>query len=869
MSAKAIVWPVLTRYDREHLGRIALPLGGIGTGTVSLGGRGDLRDWEIVNRPAKGFAPKNAFFALWTKAAGKGRRALASDAAARVLEGPPEPWQYEGGFGCAVPNHSLPRFRHCAFEAAYPLGQVLLSDPDVPVAVRLRAFNPLIPADAEASGLPLAVLSFALTNRTPRSVAAAVCGSLENFIGHDGSNGKAEKNVNEFRRTPALAGVFMRSTGVKPDAEQYGTIALTTTAQHAVTYRTAWAKLSWGNSLLDFWDDFGADGRVEERDGGGVDAPTGSLAVRVTLPPRAVKTVTFLLTWHFPNRQTWTPAKKAENAPARAANSKQRLPVAHCEGAAALSPDCVGNHYTEVYADAWDAAEKAAARLAALEQQTASFVRSFCESDLPQVVKEAALYNLSTLRSQTCFRTADGRFYAWEGCGDKGGCCHGSCTHVWNYEHATGFLFGELACLMREVEFLHATRDDGHMSFRVNLPLARAAEGALAAADGQMGCVLKLYRDWQLSGDNAMLAKLWPRARKALEFCWIKGGWDGDRDGVMEGCQHNTMDVEYYGPNPQMCGWYLGALRAAEEMARGVGDAGFAARCRELFENGSAWVDGHLFNGEYYEHEIHPPKDEAAIAPGLRHETMGARNLADPELQLGAGCLVDQLVGQYTAHVCGLGYLLNAAHVKTTLRSIMKHNFRKNLYAHFNHLRSFALCEESALLMATYPKGRRPRLPFPYYNEVMTGFEYTAAAHMLYEGATADGLKVIEAIRARYDGRKRSPFNEAECGHHYGRAMASWAAVLALTGFHYSGVTQTMTFRAVRERTRWFWSTGYAWGTIQQKPAKGGIGVKIAVLHGELKLRRIELTGCGTASLPKRRTIAAGEAVEVVVERGA
>ena len=64
-------WPVLTRYDAAHLSRIALPLGGIGTGTVSLGGRGDLRDWEIVNRPAKGFSPKNAFFALWTRPIGE------------------------------------------------------------------------------------------------------------------------------------------------------------------------------------------------------------------------------------------------------------------------------------------------------------------------------------------------------------------------------------------------------------------------------------------------------------------------------------------------------------------------------------------------------------------------------------------------------------------------------------------------------------------------------------------------------------------------------------------------------------------------------------------------------------------------------
>jgi uncharacterized protein (DUF608 family) len=292
---------------------------------------------------------------------------------------------------------------------------------------------------------------------------------------------------------------------------------------------------------------------------------------------------------------------------------------------------------------------------------------------------------------------------------------------VWNYEQAMAFLFADLAGRMREVEFLQATRDNGHMSFRVNLPLDKKDHWFLAAADGQMGCLMKLYRDWQLSGDDEMLRRLWPMARKALEFCWVPGGWDADRDGVMEGCQHNTMDVEYFGPNGQMGGWYLGALRACEEMARYLGEADFAATCRRLFDSGSRWMDENLFNGEYYEHQIRPPKDASAIAEGLR-SSMGSANVDDPILQLGSACLVDQLVGQYMAHVCGLGYLLNPENVRTTLRSIYRYNFRKEFYSHFNHNRSFVLNDEHALLMATFPRGRRPRQPFPYETEVMTGF---------------------------------------------------------------------------------------------------------------------------------------------------
>ena len=322
--------------------------------------------------------------------------------------------------------------------------------------------------------------------------------------------------------------------------------------------------------------------------------------------------------------------------------------------------------------------------LDSLEADTLRFVEAFCSSDLPEVVKEAALFNLSTLRSQTCFRTPDGRFYGWEGCHDAAGCCLGSCTHVWNYEQSTAFLFGDLAQTMREVEFAHATDENGLMSFRVWLPLARARNFNRAAADGQMGCVMKMYREWQLSGDDARLRALWPDVKKALAFCWVPGGWDADRDGVMEGCQHNTMDVEYFGPNPQMEFWYLGALRAAEEMGPLPGRRhDFAGECRDLYERGSAWTDAHLFNGEYYEHEIRPPQSTVRYR-GRTDRGHGAEGPVEPDYQLGSGCLVDQLVGQYMAHVCGLGYLADSGRVLRSHQSILAYNRLEGFQRHTN-----------------------------------------------------------------------------------------------------------------------------------------------------------------------------------------
>jgi len=824
-----IDWPVLKHYEQDHTYKIAMPIGGIGTGTVSLGGRGNLQDWEIMNRPAKGYNPSSGrenapFFILYTEA--EGVKDL------RLLEGPVPFFLYEGSMGSSCPNHGFPRFRNVSFDAAYPFGQVNLSTPENPLKVKIKSFNPLIPGDIDDSSIPVAVLDFEVTNTSNKEVQFSICGSMQNFIGEDGKEGKAKNNKNTFHENPGFRGILFTSEGVDKKADQWGEMALVTVAKGNVTYRTAWKPERWGSSLLDFWDDMLIDGALENRQDQVSQKPMASLAVKDIILPNETKTIRFLITWYFPNRTAWS------NEPLK-------------------------NFYSTKYTGAWDVAEKTVPELDQLEEKTIRFVKAFCESDLPEAVKEAALFNISTLRTQTCFRLSDGNFYAWEGCTDNEGCCFGSCTHVWNYETATDFLFGELAKLRRSIEFGPATREaDGLMSFRVKLPLSKIPGFSFAAADGQMGSIMKFYLDWQLSGDNEFLKTFYPKVKKAISYAWIKGGWDGDQDGVMEGVQHNTMDVEYYGPNPQMTIWYLGALRAVEEMATYMHDKDMIKKCRQLFKMGSEWVDANLFNGEYYIHKIVVPA--RTDVPKEQIVGMGAEDYGNPDYQLGEGCLVDQLVGQYMSHISGLGYLIKKENASTTLQSIMKYNYVPDLTNHFNCFRSFALGDEAALLMASYPKSR-PENPFPYFTEVMTGFEYTAAVGMLYEGQTENGLKCIENIRNRYNGMKRNPFDEAECGHHYGRAMASWSSILALTGFHYSGVDFKISFNNLTGK--YFWSNGYAYGTVEMKDTKEGKQVNLTVINGNIKIKKIIINGLGSVELPEIKLFQAGDISSFLIRK--
>ena len=814
-------WPVVHRYDADHLDRISLPLGGIGTGTVGLGGRGDLRDFELGNRPGKGFRPDWAFFAI--RAATEGATPVG-----RAVEGPVPLTGYEGAFGSRTPHHGLPRFADCAFEAGYPFGRVRLADDAFPVAVELTGFNPFVLTDVTASSIPVAVLRHRVTNLADKPTAVTIALSMSNFVGANGSSDDVGDNQNTVRTAPGLAGVTLSALGLAPDHEAGGELTmsvLTSTPDGADlewSHRTGWDDRGWGEPILDFWDDLLADGRLEDRMTAAT-RPIASLAAGRILGSGQSTDVTFLLTWSFPNRRAW----RSED---------------HGIDVAEYTNDVIGNAYSLTYPDSWQTAVDLVPRLAELEAASVASLHAVAEADAPPELIEAALFNLSTLRSPTVFRSAEGEYYGWEGVGDRVGSCYGTCTHVWGYEFATSLLFADIARSFRRTQYLRCTDDRGLMSFRAGLPTELSKGWHLAAADGQMACLVHLYLDWKLSGDDTFLRALWPAARRSLEFCWIPGGWDADRDGVMEGVQHNTMDVEYYGPNPQMGSWYLAALRACAEMARAVGEAGFGTECDELAVRGAAWLDANLFNGAYYRHEVRGVADPTTIADGLRHKSMGAVQTADPDLQLADGCLVDQLVGQYASRLVGLGDVLDAGQVETALRTVHRRNFLRSFTDHFNHMRSFVLGDEAAVLMCTYDPELRPARPFPYFNEVMTGFEYTAATGLLQMGAADQALEIIRAVRDRYDGNKRNPFDEAECGHHYARAMASWSAFATWNDIAYDGRTQELIIGEHGPVGQRLWSTGTSFGVWLPTTDPRVLGT-ILVVHGALPLHSVVVGG--------------------------
>lgn len=805
-----------------QLSEIAFPLGGIGTGTVSLGGRGELRDWEIFNRPGKGKIVPFSFVALWTRPQG-------GVGTVKVVEAQVMP-PYRGSFGYKRESaEGLQRFKKARFTGAYPLAHIDFDDESLPVSVSLDAFNPFVPLDVDASSLPAVIFHYHLVSRSRTPVDVSVAFSLLNAIGYDGvAHLDSEvypgfgKNMTRLRQEEIagtkVSGLEMRSEKYDADSPRYGSMALLSPTGD-VSARTAWEGGKWWDPFQKWLDEFAGSGKVHDSKAAEPSADGRSnfstLAPFCRLAPGESKTITFILAWYFPVRENyWNEEPEVKGQKLR-------------------------NYYGSRFKDAWDVASYTSAHLTDLEKKSRSFHDCFFSATLPPYVLDAVSSQAAIIRTNTCMLLEGKQFFAFEGCGDDAGCCPMNCTHVWNYEQALAFLYPELERSMRRTDFKDNLLPDGRMVFRTLLPLGKAHWKFKPAADGQMGCVMKLYREWQLSGDDAFLKELWPDAKRALEFAWVH--WDADRDGVMEGQQHNTYDIEFYGPNTMMGTLYLGALKAGELMAIAAGDTEAASAYREVREKGQSKLED-LWNGEFYIQKV-PPVDQIRPLEVSEGWYVDAVQNGEVRYQYGEGCLSDQLLGQWFAEVVGLGRSLQPERIRKTLQSIFRHNFKNGFYDHANTQRIYALNDERGLLLCSWPNGKRPQLPFVYSDEVWTGIEYQVAAHLIYEGFLEEGLAIVKGIRERYDGARRNPWNEVECGSHYARAMASWSVLLAMSGFRYSAAEGSLSFlpRLNAANFRSFFVAGSGWGTFSQETKNSSLTARLEVSHGEVRMRYLTL----------------------------
>lgn len=807
-------------YTGDSLRNIAFPLGGIGTGNLLLSGRGNIMELEIFGMAAQDEVPPEMNFFILRTESPDGTSDL------RMLEGEPE-INYPNPFG--IPRTQLggiPRFRKCSFIAGFPIARLRLKDPACPLEASLLAYNPLIPLDTGNSSLPMAIFEWTLSNPGNDTIRASVLFSSGNPFKIYNNTGELQGRTGPFS-TAGMKGV--KFTSISPEEGDYIICGSANAMINTKWYRGNW----WDNAEL-FLKEFSMNGKLPENlesySFGSRDSDVASVSQQMTLAPGDTLTIPFYVFWRLPVRNIGT---------------------SMALDAAGKTSGTIKNHYARRFSSATEVAFYFEKNWNRLRELTLNFHDLLFSSTYPDFVKDALASNTAGLKTNLILIAEDGTVHGFEGLGNDFGCCPGNCTHVWNYAQTMAFLFPSLERNMRETSFLHDTHRNGYQSFRSIIPKGNYWFKN-HAADGQLGSIIRVYRDWKYSGNDEWMISLWPKVKLALEFTWKGAGevrpgfewmksarvpWDTRGTGVIDGDQHNTYDINFFGPNMLTGSLYLGALLASSEMATVAGDVQKADEYRERYLASKEIYEKLLWNGEYYEQKVE-------IAPGInlpeRYSMTSPDGQTVPKYQFGPGCLSDQLLGQFLADVSGLPALLDSSRINQTLSSVHRYNFIRDFSKYPHVQRIYATGKEAGLVLCTWPRGGKPDVPFVYSDEVWTGVEYQVAASLIYHGMADKGLEIVKATRDRYRGYNRNPLAEIESGRYYARAMSSWALLTSLSGYKYDGHLKSLSFRPAihAEKFNTFWSTGNAWGSFSIQ----GKSVSLKVFYGELQLNEFSFS---------------------------
>jgi uncharacterized protein (DUF608 family) len=820
-------------YAGPFLDRVAFPLGGLGAGMVCIEGSGCISHVSVRNTPDVFNEPfMMGAFSI------KGEPSLA-----RVLEGPVPHHKIFGkpnaGNGSGQTSYGFPRFRNSIFNARFPFGQVLLKDEHIPVEVKINAWSPFIPGDEDNSSLPVASLEYEFKNTSSKTIEGVFSYHAMNFM-------RVER-PSEFGGNYELGGFvqgmkngFVLSQKCHSQKPHFkGDFGIFSTDDHVIIDHSLF-RGGWFDARSIIWKDI-ANGNMPN-DGVKERSTGASLYIPVKLGPGDTKVVPLMFAWHVPYSNI-----------RRGPNDEKFTRISE-ECKSGLS-DCCSPEYRSMFNEPWyagkfkdihEVADYWVRNYSSLKKRSAQFSDTFYAQTLPNEVMEAVAANLTILKSPTVLRQKDGSLWAWEGCHDLGGCCHGTCTHVWNYAQAIPHLFPRLERSIRETEFNDDQNEQGHQTFRSALPVRENNHGFHAAADGQLGGIMKMHREWKISGDTDWLKTMWPKVKKSMDYC-IKT-WDPKGKGILEEPHHNTYDIEFWGPDGMCTSFYLGALFAMTKMSNALSEDG--SNYQALYEKGKSYLEFELFNGEYFIQKIQweglqtpSPLEELEENWNINYSEEARELLKKegPKYQYGIGCLSDGILGAWIGSMCGLEDFIDADKVTSHLKSIHKYNLKKDLTDHVNPQRpAYALGDEGGLLLCTWPKGGALTLPFVYSNEVWTGIEYQVASHLMLMGEVEAGLDIVREVRKRYDGRIRNPFNEYECGHWYARALASYGLIQGLTGIRYDAINQTLFFDSkIGDDFQTILSTENGYGVAGLKNGQPFINI----VEGEIQVKKCVLSG--------------------------
>ena len=774
--------------SKNELNFIGMPVGGINTGTVYLGGDGRLWLWDIFNSQQEGIDPKSVD---WGTELHVGKKVRSRDGSAYVQPAKDiRPMEQGFAFKIQVGKQTYLKkmiaddWDEIVFEATYPMAKIRYISKELPVEITANVYSPFIPLDEKSSGLPCTIYSFSIKNNSPMPVSVSILGWLENKVSIRSAGLKdIRKNemLSEGKLKTVQGSINLNGSLLQLQDPDFGTLAIASLGGDS----KAITDLQFPITLASF-----AQQNEKYTEKTTDQQLIAAVRSEYQIKPGATTEAHFSIAWHFANLKL-----------NQAIQDK-------------------GRYYANWFSSASEVLTYVHHNFSSLSTTSTLWKNTWFDSSLPWWFLERTFSNISTLATTTTHRFRSGRFYAWEGVG----CCEGTCTHVWQYAQAVGRIFPGIERDTRErIDLGLSLQPDGMIWYRGEVVKT-------AAIDGQAGTILRIYREHQMSADHKFLSKNWEKIKLATE--WVIRQ-DKNQDGMEDTPIENTLDAVWDGEIAWLVGLCIAAVKAAGAMAAEMKDSEFEKICTDYVIKGSKNMEEKLFNGEYF---IHRPDEIKG------REKLGSYNT----------CHIDQVYGQSWSHQVALGRIIDQEKTLKALQSLWKYNFTPDVGPYIKERtggRPYALAGEGGLVMNTNPKNEtRPygdniTWQLGYFHECMSGFEHQVASHMMAEGMTDEAMVITRMIHDRYHAAKRNPFNEIECSDHYARAMASYGTFITACGFEYHGPNGHMAFnpKLNPEKFKAPFTSAAAWGCYEQERDAQKLRASLLVQYGELSLNSFTL----------------------------
>ena len=777
-----------------------------------MNGQGKISAWQIFNTMSEHDLP-GSFFAIRSQEEGK-------KPIVRALQ--------------TVAQGKFKAVDSLKFIGEYPFAKYDFQDAELPVDVTLEAYNPFIPLDSKNSAIPSAIFNITIENNSDNNQKVSILQSQQNAVGYTLSPKYDERSWNKefiFGDTVQLAkanpvqGVSFEKysknynqSQIKEDrvisllksksdknSTGYGSMAVALLGQGQFSNQVSWTKNAELHQTFLKNGQFSKLARRTLESDQGQTFNTAN-CIQFNLKPNEKRTITAILTWHFPNGKNG------------GVNPKW-------DGWGKGKWIGEGNAYSKHWQNATEVLDYVLQNLQKNYDLTKKFHQALYSTSLPHWAKDRLSSQLATLKSKTLFWDKNDFVGGWEGTGPGDGSCAGNCAHVWHYAQAHARLFPDIARRMTAQQF-NKQKANGQIPYR--LPAGHAS------FDGQTGHILQVYREHLLQEDSSWLKANFDKVQKSMDYTIKK--WDKDRNGILSGAQHTTLDCSVSGNTSWLGSMYAAALKASAKMAQIIGKDELGKSYQDLAQKAIQSHLTELWNGQYF----------AQKADKKRRRDYDQ------------GSSIDQVLGQWWATQLNFAPFYPADKTKQAMASLFTNNFKADFHGIKQVPREFVKDADAGMQVITWPQGtKRPKGHTAYADEVMSGFEYAAIASMLRAGLKEQAFIAWKAIYDRYDGRLRqgykgawgnwgfsgNPFGDDECGKMYSRALSHWSILLAYQGFEYDGPKAHIAFVPAldEELHQSFFTTAKSWGTFKYQVEGKNIIAQIKLDYGSLKLKTLKL----------------------------